>query len=49
MDSMLKFMRLMLLAHDTQSKKKILDVAHGWFLKNLKPASQKKSVEALKQ
>jgi hypothetical protein len=43
MDSMLKFMRLMLMAPDVTAKKRILDVAYYWFKKNLDPKSLKKS------
>jgi hypothetical protein len=32
---MLKFMRLMMLAPDGNTKKRILDVAYYWFKKNL--------------
>ena len=35
MDSMLKFIRLMLMAPDATAKKRILDVAYYWFKKNL--------------
>jgi hypothetical protein len=34
-DSMLKFIRLMMQAPDATAKKRILDVAHFWFKKNL--------------
>jgi hypothetical protein len=43
MDSMLKFMRLMLLAPDTSTKKVILDVSYHWFIKHLDPKSGNKS------
>jgi len=43
MDSMLKFIRLMLMAPDVTAKKRILDVAYYWFKKNLHTKSLKKS------
>ncbi len=42
MDSMLKFMRMMMLAPDVHSKKVILDLAYYWFIKHLNPKSQRK-------
>jgi hypothetical protein len=45
MDSMLKFMRLMILAPDTSTKKVILDVAHHWFMQQLDPKSSHKSTK----
>ncbi len=42
MDSMLKFMRLMLQAPDGTAKKRILDVSYYWFKKNLDKAKDKK-------
>ena len=48
MDSMLKFMRLMLMAPDATAKKRILDVAYYWFKKNLDTSKkEKKSKQAL--
>jgi hypothetical protein len=47
MDSMLKFLRMMMLAHDTATKKNILDIAYYWFIKNLNPRSQRKSKDGL--
>lgn len=47
MDSMLKFVRLMLLAPDTNTKKNILDIAYYWFIKHLNPKSQRKTKDAL--
>lgn len=41
-DSMLKFMRLMLQAPDSTAKKRILDVAYYWFKKNLDNENGKK-------
>ena len=35
MDSMLKFMRLMMMAPDAATKKTIRDVAHHWFMRQL--------------
>lgn len=43
MDSMLKFMRLMLLAPDTESKVLILNIAYHWFIKHLDPKATKKN------
>ena len=43
MDSMLKFMRLMLMAPDTNTKRTILDVSHQWFLENLDPKIKRKN------
>ncbi len=47
MDSMLKFIRLMLLAPETATKKTILDIAYYWFIKHLNPKSQRKPKDAL--
>lgn len=47
MESMLKFMRLMMLAPDTGTKKVILDIAHHWFIKHLDPKSTRKSTNEL--
>lgn len=43
MESMLKFLRMMFLAPDTQTKKTILDIAYYWFLKHLNPKLLRKS------
>lgn len=43
MDSMLKFMRMMMLAPDTNTKKVILDIAHHWFIRHLDPKGKKKT------
>jgi hypothetical protein len=45
MDSMLKFMRLMILAPDTNTKKVILDVAYHWFIQHLDPKSGHKTTK----
>lgn len=42
MDSMLKFIRLMLQAPDATAKKMILDVAYYWFKKNLDSSKKDK-------
>lgn len=47
MDSMLKFLRMMFLAPNTETKKTILDIAYFWFIKHLNPKSQRKSKAAL--
>lgn len=47
MDSMLKFMRIMLLAPGIESKKTILDLSYFWFIKHLHPKSQRKSPQQL--
>lgn len=47
MDSMLKFMRIMLLAPGIESKKTILDLSYFWFIKHLNPKSQRKSPQQL--
>lgn len=47
MESMLKFMRLMLLAPDTTTKKKILDIAYHWFIRHLDPKSGRKTSSEL--
>lgn len=47
MDSMLKFLRMMMLAPDAYSKKTILDISYYWFIKHLNPKSQKKPKEAM--
>lgn len=41
-DSMLKFMRLMFQAPDSNAKKMILDVAYYWFKKNIDTEKGKK-------
>ncbi len=47
MDSMLKFLRMMMLAPDIHSRKVILDLAYYWFIKHLNPKLQKKSKTAM--
>ena len=42
MDSMLKFLRMMMLAPDATTKKTILDISYYWFIKHLNPKSQRK-------
>jgi hypothetical protein len=42
MESMLKFLRMMMLAPDTTSKKAILDISYFWLIKHLNPKSQRK-------
>ena len=49
MNSMLKFMRLMLLAPDTASKLKILNVAYDWFLANMNPKTKRKNKNELEK
>jgi hypothetical protein len=41
MESMLKFLRMMMLAPDSATKKTILDIAYYWFIKHLNPKSQR--------
>lgn len=43
MESMIKFMNLMLLAPDAGTKKTILDIAYYWFIKHLDPKSGNKT------
>ncbi len=45
MESMLKFMSLMMLAPDTGTKKIILDIAHHWFIRHLDPKTTRKSTK----
>lgn len=47
MESMLKFMRLMMMAPDTGTKKLILNIAHHWFIRHLDPKSGRKSAVEL--
>jgi hypothetical protein len=47
MDSMLKFLRMMMLAPDATSKKAILDISYYWFMKHLNPRSQRKTKDVL--
>ena len=41
MDSVLKFMRLMMLAPDTQTKKIILNISYNWMTEHLSPGGKK--------
>ena len=43
MESMLKFLRIMMLAPGAESKKVILDISYYWLIKHLNPKSQRKS------
>lgn len=47
MESMLKFMRVMMLSPSTQSKKVILDMSYYWLSKNLNPKNLRKTPEQL--
>lgn len=47
MDSMLKFLRMMMLAPSSEAKKLILDISYYWFIKHLNPKSQRKSKDGL--
>jgi len=47
MDSMLKFIRIMMVAPGIESKKTILDLSYFWFIKHLNPKSQRKSGQQL--
>lgn len=47
MESMLKFMNLMMLAPDAATKRTILDIAYHWFIRHLDPKSAKKSAREL--
>jgi len=47
MESMLKFLRMMMLAPDATSKKTILDIAYYWFIKHLNPKAQRKPQGAM--
>jgi hypothetical protein len=47
MDSMLKFMRMMMLAPNYEGRKTILDFSYYWFIKNINPRSQRKPKEQL--
>lgn len=47
MEAMLKFLRIMFLAPDTDTKRNILNVAYYWFIKHLNPKQQRKSKETL--
>lgn len=48
MDSMIKFLRLMMLAPNANRKIQILNIAHTWFMKQLKPTTKhKKKMEML--
>ncbi len=49
MDSMLKFMRMMMLAPDTATKKTILDISYFWFMKHLNPKTQKPTAADLQK
>lgn len=49
MNSMIKFMRLMMLAPDTATKIVILDISHHWFIRHLDPKSGKKSTNDLEK
>jgi hypothetical protein len=49
MEAMIKFMSLMMLAPDAQTKKIILDIAYHWFMRQLDPKSSKKSTRELHQ
>lgn len=42
MEAMLKFIRIILLAADTATKKTLLDLSYYWFIKHLNPRSQRK-------
>lgn len=42
MEAMLKFLRILLLAADTGTKKILLDLSYYWFIKHLNPRSQRK-------
>lgn len=37
MDSMLKFLRMAMLAPDGETKMKLVHLAHGWLMKHLQP------------
>jgi hypothetical protein len=43
----MKFIRLMMLAHETATKKTILDIAYYWFIKHINPKSQRMLKDAL--
>jgi hypothetical protein len=45
MESMLKFMNLMMLAPDAATKRIILDIAYHWFIRHLDPKSAKKTAK----
>ena len=49
MDSMLKFIRVMLLAPDKSAKLKILDVAYDWFIENIDSKTNKKNKSQLEK
>lgn len=45
MEAMIKFMSLMMLAPDFNTKKVILNIAHHWFIRNLDPKTTRKSLQ----
>lgn len=45
MEAMIKFMSLMMLAPDFQTKKVILNIAHHWFIRHLDPKTTRKSLK----
>jgi hypothetical protein len=47
MESMLKFLRVMMLAPDGQSRKTILDLSYYWLIKHLNPKVQRKTSQQL--
>jgi hypothetical protein len=47
MNSMLKFLRMMMLAPDSTSKKTILDMSYYWLMKHLNPKMQRKTQTTL--
>ena len=49
MKSMLKFMRIMLLAPDIEARIKILNVAYEWFTFNLDPKMKRKNAKELEK
>lgn len=49
MESMLKFMRMMMLAPDTATKKTILDISYFWFMKHLNPKTQRPNAVELQK
>ena len=49
MESMLKFMRVMMMAPGIESKKTILDLSYFWFIKHLNPKSQRKTAQEMNQ